>query len=195
MALRAVAVMVGFRLHTDKRLVVWIGDAIPQPCARSGRLVQARTDPGRRFVIPDLIHPIHDLDPMHRAPACHEGAREHCIREANREGIIHHALCTRWGRGPPISTTIGVQPCVHLIEAATESFGRYADPDPDRKPFGLANCLLRHLHRATRLKKIWRAVGGACRSRRSRPVISTLPSSVKRRRRTFRSAISSSRVR
>jgi hypothetical protein len=51
------------------------------------------------------------------------------------------------GRGPPISTTIGVQPSVHLIEPVAESFGRNADPDPDRKPvFGVPNSLLRGSH-------------------------------------------------
>ena len=154
------------------------------------------TDPRRRLVIPDLIHPIHDLDPLHRAPAGHEGARERCIREADREGIIHHASCARWDRGPPISTTIGVQPCVHLIEAAAESFGRNADPDPDRKPvFGFPSGLLCRLHRATRQKPIRLVVGAASRSRKSRPVITTFPSSVNRLRRTFRSAMISSRVR
>ena len=39
------------------------------------------------------------------------------------------------------------------------------------------------------------AKGGASRSRKSRPVISTLPSALHCRRRNFRSAISSSRVR
>ena len=40
---------------------------------------------------PDLIHPIHDLDPLHCAPAGHERARERRIREADRKGIIHYA--------------------------------------------------------------------------------------------------------
>jgi len=43
--------------------------------------VESRTNPGRWLVLPDLIHTIHDLDPLHRAPAGHEGARERCIRE------------------------------------------------------------------------------------------------------------------
>jgi hypothetical protein len=117
----------------------------------SRRPVQSRTDPLRRLVIPDLIHAIDDLDPLHRAPAGHEGARKRCIREADREGIIHHASCARWDQGPPISPTIGVQPCVHLIEPVAESFGRNADPDPDRKPvFGVPNRLLRGSHEAAR---------------------------------------------
>jgi hypothetical protein len=98
--------------------------------------VESRTNPGRWLVIPDLIHAIHDLDPLHRAPTGHEGARERYIREADREGIIHHASCARWGRGPPIDTAICIEPCVHLIEAVAESFGRNADPDPHGPPSG-----------------------------------------------------------
>ena len=118
---------------------------------RSERLVEGRTDPWCRLVIPDLIDPIHDLHSLHRAPAGHEGARERRVREANREGIVHHASCARWGRGPPISTTICVQPCVHLTESVAESFGRNADPDPDGKPeFGILKGLLDRPHGATR---------------------------------------------
>src|SRR5271155_3207281 len=51
--------------------------------SRSRRPVEGRTDPECRLVIPDLIHPIHDLDPLHCAPAGHEGARERFIREAD----------------------------------------------------------------------------------------------------------------
>jgi GMP synthase (glutamine-hydrolysing) len=43
----------------------------------------AEADPGS--------DPIHDLDPLHRAPAGHEGARERFIRETDREGIVDHA--------------------------------------------------------------------------------------------------------
>jgi hypothetical protein len=67
---------------------------------RSERFVEGRSDARRRLVIPDLIHAIHDLDPLHCAPAGHEGARERCIPEANRESIIRHASCARWGHGP-----------------------------------------------------------------------------------------------
>ena len=90
--------------------------------------------------VPDLIHPIHDFDPLHGAPAGHEGARECCIREADREGIIHYASCARWGRGPPISTTVRVQLCVYLSKPVAQPFGRNADPNPHREPmFGFAN--------------------------------------------------------
>ena len=113
--------------------------------------MEGRSDARRRLVIPDAIDPIHNLDPLHRAPTGHEGARERYIREADRDGIIHYASCARWGRGPPISPTIGVQPCVHLIEPVAESFGRNADPDPDRKPvFGLPSGLPRGSHKAAR---------------------------------------------
>jgi hypothetical protein len=44
--------------------------------------------------------------------------------------------------------------------------------------FGLASGLLCRLHRATRQKPIRLVVGAASRSRKSRPVISTFPSSV-----------------
>src|SRR6516162_11062620 len=106
------------------------------------QLTPDRSDPRSGLFIPDLIYPTHNLDPLHCAPAGHEGARERCICEADREGIIHHASCARWGHGPSIRPTIGVQPCVHLIEPIAESFGRNADPDPDRKPvFGFASGL------------------------------------------------------
>src|SRR5437868_4930666 len=39
------------------------------------------TDPRRRFVISDPIHPIHDLDLLRRAPASHEGIRDCCVEE------------------------------------------------------------------------------------------------------------------
>jgi hypothetical protein len=118
---------------------------------RSRRPVESRTDTWRRLVIPDLIDPIHNFNSLHRAPAGHEGARERRVREANREGIVHHASCARWGRDPPISTTICVQSCVHLTESVAESFGRNADPDPDGKPeFGILKGLLDRPHGATR---------------------------------------------
>jgi hypothetical protein len=79
--------------------------------------MEGRTDPGRRLVTPDLIHPIHDLNPLHRAPAGHEGARERYIREADRDDIIHYASCARWGHGPSIRPTIGVQPCDNRVMA------------------------------------------------------------------------------
>ena len=58
-------------------------------------LVADRSDPRSGLFIPDLIHPIHDLDPLHGAPAGHEGARERCIRETDRKGIIYNASCAR----------------------------------------------------------------------------------------------------
>ena len=70
------------------------------------QLTPDRSDPRSGLFIPDLIHPIHDFDPLHGAPAGYEGARECCIREADREGIIPYASCARWGRGPPISPTL-----------------------------------------------------------------------------------------
>jgi hypothetical protein len=61
----------------------------------SGRPMEGRSDARRRLVIQDAIDPIHDLDPLHRAPAGHEGARERCIRETDRKGIIYNASCAR----------------------------------------------------------------------------------------------------
>jgi hypothetical protein len=61
--------------------------------------------------------------------------------------------------------------------------------------FGVPKGLLCRPHRAPRSKAIWRAEGPASRSRKSRPVISTLASSVNCLRPTFRSTMSSSRVR
>jgi len=37
--------------------------------------MEGRSDARRRLVIPDAIDPIHNLDPLHRAPTGHEGAR------------------------------------------------------------------------------------------------------------------------
>jgi hypothetical protein len=127
------------------------GDMSAEIGGRSRRPVESRTDTWRRLVIPDLIDPIHNFNSLHRAPAGHEGARERRVREANREGIVHHASCARRGRGPPISTTICVQPCVHLTESAAESFGRNTDPDPDRKSaLGIPSSLLCGSHEAAR---------------------------------------------
>src|ERR1700719_396468 len=118
--------------------------------AVQGVLWRAAPTRGVGSSFPDLIDPIHNFNSLHRAPAGHEGARECRVREADREGIIHHASCARWGRGPPISTTICVQPCVHLTESVAESFGRNADPDPDGKPeFGILKGLLDRPHGAT----------------------------------------------
>ena len=115
--------------------------------------------------------------------------RSRAPRPRSRSRGHHHASRARRGRGPPIGTTICVQPCVHLTESVAESFGRNADPDANWKPaFGVASGLLCRLHRATRQKPI-RLVGAASRSRKSRPVISTLPSLVSSRDRTFRSAM------
>jgi hypothetical protein len=49
---------------------------------------------------------------------------------------------------PCIRTAIRVQPCVHLIEPVAESFGRNADPDPDRNPtFACSVAMLRRISR------------------------------------------------
>jgi hypothetical protein len=92
--------------------------------------------------------------------------------------------------------TILVQPSLHLTETAAESSGWNAVPDPHRKPtLGVGGRLLRGPHRASRPNTTGRAGARESRSRRSRPLISMLPSSVNCRRRTFRSAMSSRRVR
>jgi len=90
--------------------------------------VERRTNTWRRLVIPDLIDPIHNFNSLHRAPAGHEGARERRVREADREGIIHHASRARRGRGPPIGTTICVQPCDDQIEPTAQTFRQDCDP-------------------------------------------------------------------
>jgi hypothetical protein len=47
---------------------------------------------------------------------------------------------------PCIRTAIRVQPCVHLIERLAESFGRNADPVPDRNPaFAWSVAMLRRI--------------------------------------------------
>src|SRR5438128_9258383 len=86
-----------------------------------GRPVQSRTDPGRRLVIPDPIHTIHDLKPLRRAPAGHEGTRDRHVDEIDGQGIVHDPSCARWGRGPPIGTTICVEPNDDLIEPTAQT--------------------------------------------------------------------------
>jgi len=105
-------------------------------------------------IVPDPIDPIHDLDPLRRAPVGDECTRECHIGEVDRETIVHDASCAcatrslaegeaRRRRGPPIGTTIGVEPCDDLVEAAAESLRRDCDPDPHRKPaLGLPSGLL-----------------------------------------------------
>src|ERR1700748_2740104 len=68
----------------------------------------------------------------------------------------------------------------YLIEPTAQSFRWHPDPDPNWKPaFGLANGLLWGSHDAAR--PYMKGCGESdwiCRSRKSRPVISILPSSV-----------------
>ena len=80
--------------------------------------------------------PIHDLDPLHCAPPGHEGARYRCVEEIEGQGIVHDPSRARCGRGPPIGTTIGIEPCVHLIGRTARAFRRDCDPDPDGAPSG-----------------------------------------------------------
>src|SRR5205814_3619002 len=111
----------------------------------------ARSDPGCRFVIPDPVHPVHDLDPLGRAPAGDEGIRERHIGEIDGEGIIDDAVRAGWSRGPNIGTTICVEPCKYLIEPTAQTFWWHRDPDPHWKPaFGLANGMLCGSHEAAR---------------------------------------------
>src|ERR1700730_2288243 len=50
---------------------------------------EVRSDPGRWFVIPDSINPVHDLDPLDRAPAGHEGTRDRRVASSRLQG--HHS--------------------------------------------------------------------------------------------------------
>jgi hypothetical protein len=70
--------------------------------------MQARSDPGCRFIIPDPVHPVHDLDPLGRTPAGDEGIRERHIAEIDGQRIIDDAARAGWSRGPTIGTTIFV---------------------------------------------------------------------------------------
>ena len=84
---------------------------------------------------------------------------------------------------PPVATMAKLDPPERRPELPPTLRGY--DPDPYGKPpLGVAGRLLRGSHRASRLKSIRRSGGRESRSRRSRPVISTLPSSVNCRRRT-----------
>ena len=86
--------------------------------------MQARSDPGLRFVIPDAVHPVHNLDFLGRAPAGNEGIRERRLGEIDGQRIIHDAARAGWSRGPTIGTTIRVEPCEYLIETTAQSLGR-----------------------------------------------------------------------
>jgi hypothetical protein len=63
----------------------------------SRRPVQSRTDPWRRLIVPDLIRAIHDLDPLHRAPAGHKGAGNRRFEEIDGQCVVHDTSRTRWG--------------------------------------------------------------------------------------------------
>jgi hypothetical protein len=164
----------------------------------SGRLVRCRTGPTRRLVIADPEYPIHTISTF-----CAEHQRatprmrwRSSDRRRRPPRIVDDAASPRRRHRPAVSTAIRIQPSGHLTKTAAESCRWNADPDPYGKPpLGVAGRLLRGPHRASRMKSIRRSGGRESRSRRSRPVISTLPSSVNCRRRTFRSAINSSRVR
>src|SRR5215472_12923558 len=74
------------------------------------RRVQSGTDPGRRFVIADPIHPIHNLDLLCDAPTGHKGCRERYIGEIDGQRIVDDASRAGWGRDPTIGTAVGVEP-------------------------------------------------------------------------------------
>ena len=94
--------------------------------------MQARSDPGCRFVVADPIHPIHNLDLLRRAPTGDECVGERNTGEIERQRIVDDAARAVWGRGPTIGTTVRVEPCEYLIEATAQSFRWHRDPDPHR---------------------------------------------------------------
>jgi hypothetical protein len=53
--------------------------------------MQAGSDPGRRFVIPDPIDPIHNLDLLRGAPPGYECAGECHIGEIKGQRIVYDA--------------------------------------------------------------------------------------------------------
>ncbi len=59
--------------------------------------MEDRSDTWRRLVIADPIHSIEDLDPLGRAPAGHEGARDRRIEEIDSQRVVDDASCARWG--------------------------------------------------------------------------------------------------
>jgi hypothetical protein len=113
--------------------------------------VESPTDTWRRFAIADSINPINNFDPLDCAPPDHEGAGECYTGKIDGQCIVHHTSRTGWRRGPPISPAICIQPCDDLVQPVAESFGRNANPDPDRKSeFRFPKGLVNRPHRATR---------------------------------------------
>ena len=59
--------------------------------------MQPCPDPRRRLILAHLENAPNCLDLGAGTPSRDKGARERCVREADREGIGHDALCARWG--------------------------------------------------------------------------------------------------
>jgi hypothetical protein len=92
------------------------------------------------------------------------------------------------------SASIVVEPVLHLGKLLPQSCRRHSNPDPNwEAALGVSGRDLRWSHHAPCACVAAEERNSLCL--KSRPVISTLPSSVNCRRRTFRSEISSSRVR
>src|SRR5882762_6178322 len=128
---------------------------------------------------------------MPGAPSGHERARYGCVGQIDRDCIIDDATRAARGHCPAIGASILVEPRLHLIEPLAEAAGRYRQPDPHRKTaLGLDNHKFRACGHAISLP-----VAALAGERMSRPVISTLPSPVSCRLRSFRSTANSNRVR
>src|SRR5262249_31137654 len=126
------------------------------------------------------------------APAGDEGARERGITEIDGERVVDDATHPSGCHRPTLCTAILIEPRLYLIETLSEPARRYTDANTDRKP------LLRlrdHQPRASCHDACPGSVAEDLGSRKSRPVISILASSVSCRWRSFRSATRSSRVR
>src|SRR5712671_8163574 len=120
---------------------------------------------------------------MPGAPSRHERARDRRVGEVDGNSVVDDGANTARGHCPAVRTGILVEPGVHLIEPFTKAANGYRQPDPDRKAaLGLGD----HQFRACR-HAISLPVAALAGERTSRPVISTLPSSVSCRLRSFRS--------
>ena len=95
--------------------------------------MQPRPDPRRWLVVTNAEHAILRFDSGPSAPARDERARERCVEEIDRHGVIQHAAHAGRRHCPSVRAAIFVKPGGHFRIALAEAAGRNADPDADGK--------------------------------------------------------------
>ena len=139
--------------------------------------------------------PIHNLALLCDAPTGHESTRHRHADEIDRERIVDDASRAGWSRDPAIGTAVGVEPRDDMIEPTAQAFTRDRNLGSSGKPpLGIPNCCYAALIEQTGDSRSGVMPVGP-RFLSDRPGDLDMPSSVNWRRRTFRSAMSSSRVR